>query len=533
MTVPSTPSRNDYIGTGLLDAYDFSFRITSEADLLVTKQDTLGVDTTLAYPADYTVSGVGDFPGGTITLTAGNLPVGYLLSIRDAPALVQTSDIRNQGDFFPEIHEDALDYLTRIVKSQQDILDRSVRLSETSTGVSPTLPAPEAGYSIVWNADADGLENAIPAGAPVSVFMATVLDDANAAAARATLDVPSNAEMAAADTAAVALAGTNALAAALGFGFRNRLINGAMQISQRATSATVTAGTAVPTVSTGYPCVDRWYVYSTGANVTAAQIAGSGPVLNRLQITGAASVTAVGIGQRIEAQNSADLAGSTATLSVDIANSLLTSVTWSAYYANTADAFGTVGTPTKTLIATGTFAVNSSVSRYSAAIAVPSAATTGIEIVLTVGAQISGTWVIGNVQLSTGTLAVFDPRPGTTEMLLCRRYLPAFIPTGSGNSYVGVGQCVFAVGGTAARIQHQFMVPARTAPTGIVTATANLFSAVNSAGAIVCTSVVFAVGGLSSCRIEFNVAAGLTPGQGAEGLAGTNAFILFTGCEIP
>lgn len=190
MTVPSTPSRNDYIGTGLLDAYDFSFRITSEADLLVTKQDTLGVSTTLTYPTDYTVTGVGDFPGGTITLTAGNLPTGYLLTIRDDPALVQTSDIRNQGDFFPEIHEDAFDYVTRIVKSQQDTLDRAVKLSETTTGVSAELPAPEAGYSIVWNATADGLINAVMASAPTSAFMATVLDDETAADARTTLGVP-------------------------------------------------------------------------------------------------------------------------------------------------------------------------------------------------------------------------------------------------------------------------------------------------------------------------------------------------------
>ena len=42
---------------------------------------------------------------------------------------------------------------------------------------------------------------------------------------------------------------------------RNRIINGNMYTAQRATSATVTAGTTVPTASTGYPCVDRFFVY--------------------------------------------------------------------------------------------------------------------------------------------------------------------------------------------------------------------------------------------------------------------------------
>jgi len=72
--------------------------------------------------------------------------------------------------------------------------------------------------------------------------------------------------------------------------------------------STVVAGTTVPTASTGYPCVDRWFVYCTGANVTAAQVAGVGAIQNQLQITGAASVTAVGVGQRIEQNNSFELA---------------------------------------------------------------------------------------------------------------------------------------------------------------------------------------------------------------------------------
>jgi hypothetical protein len=215
------------------------------------------------------------------------------------------------------------------------------------------------------------------------------------------------------------------------FGYKNRFINGAMQIAQRGTSATVTAGTGVPTASTGYPCVDRWFVYSTGANITAAQVAGSGSNKNNLQITGAASVTAVGIGQRIEQLNSYDMAGQTATLSVNISNSLLTTVTWTASYATTADTFGTIGTATKTQIATGTFTVNSTLTNYSTQISIPAAATTGIEILFTVGAQTSGTWVIGNAQLELGSGATsFDTRDFGRELLMCQRYYCTF-PNGT------------------------------------------------------------------------------------------------------
>jgi hypothetical protein len=132
-----------------------------------------------------------------------------------------------------------------------------------------------------------------------------------------------------------------------------------------------------------------------------AQVAGASSVQKRIQFTGAASVTAIGFGHRIESINCIEnIAGQTVTLSVDLANSLLTTVTWTASYATTtADTFGTIGTPSKTQIATGTITVNSTVTRYNVTFAVSSAAITGVEILFTVGAQTSGTWTIGNVRL--------------------------------------------------------------------------------------------------------------------------------------
>jgi hypothetical protein len=214
---------------------------------------------------------------------------------------------------------------------------------------------------------------------------------------------------------------TSQFDSASSFGFKNRIINGQMQIAQRATSATITAGS---TIAAGYSTVDRFYVYCTGANVTAAQVAGSGANRNNLQITGAASVTAIGVGQRIESLNSYDMAGSTATLSVNLANSLLTTVTWTASYATTtADTFGTLASPTVTQIATGSFTVSPTLTNYSTQISIPAAATTGLQIVFTVGAQVSGTWTIGNVQLEKSSIATsYDYRSIGTELALAQRY---------------------------------------------------------------------------------------------------------------
>jgi hypothetical protein len=263
----------------------------------------------------------------------------------------------------------------------------------------------------------------------MSTLAATNLKHTSSASNNIVLDSSANATF----------AGTAVMASSF---LRNRIINGNMYIAQRATSATVTAGTGVPTASTGYPAVDRFYCYSTGANVTAAQVSGSGSNRNLFRITGAASVTAVGVGQRIEAVNSYDLAGQTCTLAVDLANSLLTTVTWTANYATTTDTFGTIGTPTKTQIATGTFTVTSTLTRYSVNISVPSAATTGLEILFTVGSQTSGTWDIGNVQFEAGSAATpFERRQYGQEFALCQRYyntMPSFsygAATGAAGGY--------------------------------------------------------------------------------------------------
>lgn len=306
---------------------------------------------------------------------------------------------------------------------------------------------------------------------------------------------------------------------------RNRLINGNMYIAQRATSATVTAGTGVPTASTGYPCVDRWFVYSTGANVTAAQVAGSGSNKSLLQITGAASVTAVGVGQRIEQLNSYDLAGQTATLSVNLANSVLTTVTWTASYATTADTFGTIGTPTKTQIATGTFTVSSTLTQYTTNISIPAAATTGIEILFTVGAQTSGTWSIGNVQFEVGSVATpYERQIYSDQLAQCQRYLP-LATVGTGYNYAG--QCF---GTTSARIFIPFSVKARAAPTGI--STSGTVGVVNSGGNRTGT-VAFSTGNIDGCELSASSATGLTAGNSTMLYAdGATVTIQFTGCEL-
>ena len=240
---------------------------------------------------------------------------------------------------------------------------------------------------------------------------------------------------------------------------RNRFINGALAIDQRnnGNPQTITAGAALAYT------VDRFYAYCTGANVTGQRVAGVSPNQYNYQFTGAAGVTKIGFAQRIEAANSQDLAGTTATLSVDLANSNLansnlTTVTWTAWYANTTDTFGPLAAPTRTLIGTGTFTVNNTLTRYSTQISIPSAATTGIEVELSVGGQISGTWTIGRVQLEPGSIrSNFEFRDIQSELARCMRYFQIIRCTANDNGA--------ATNGKQYITPAPFMVPMRIIPT--------------------------------------------------------------------
>ena len=192
MSISSATSRNDYTGNGATSVYSYNFRIFAQTDLLVTKRlISTGVETVLALTTDYTVSGVGDAAGGSVTLVAGALASTYELTIRRVRPLTQTTDIRNQGSFLPETHEDAFDHQVMLAQQLEDEISRSLTLPETfsSSEINTELPAPVATRVIGWNSTATGLANYAAVGsAAVSGFIETLLDDASATVARTTLD---------------------------------------------------------------------------------------------------------------------------------------------------------------------------------------------------------------------------------------------------------------------------------------------------------------------------------------------------------
>lgn len=192
MTLTSTTSRDDYTGTGSLDTYSYTFKIFANTDLLVTTRDLNDAETTLTLTTDYTVTGVGAESGGTIVLVAGNLTSGHALTIRRNRPLKQTTDIRNQGDFFPETYEDEMDSQIMVDQGLKDEIDRCVKTPESvsSSTFDPELPSEIVGAaskSPVTNSAGTAWEavSSWPSGASIAAAAANAAAAALSASAAA------------------------------------------------------------------------------------------------------------------------------------------------------------------------------------------------------------------------------------------------------------------------------------------------------------------------------------------------------------
>lgn len=240
--------------------------------------------------------------------------------------------------------------------------------------------------------------------------------------------------------------------------FRNRIINGDMRIDQRNAGASISSGVG----GLAYPC-DRMFVYATGAAVTAQRTGTAGAY--SLTMTGAASNTFCSFGQRIEAQNIADMAGGAVTISAVLSASTPQTVQWAATVPTAADNYASTAT-----IATGTFSVTSTPTLFTATIAAGSTSTIvrGMQVQFAAnngGAFTSGTVVLSNFQVEPGSVVTpFERRLYGQELTLCQRYYyrNTAPSTGTFLTTFGVSQST-----TSAIIMTQFPVTMRAAPSAL------------------------------------------------------------------
>jgi len=326
------------------------------------------------------------------------------------------------------------------------------------------------------------------------------------------------------------------------YGFKNRIINGAMVIDQRNAGASVN-----PIGSSGF-AVDRWQYFT---NATAGAF-NAGQNLNSVtppagftkylgyQVASTQTPTGTNayfFGQKIEGFNVADLgwgaAGAqpiaisfwvrssvTGTHSGNVQNtsndrsyvfsySINSANTWE--YKTITIAGDTTGTwPTDNT--TGLiiyFNLGCGTSLQTTAGSWNAAQYIGVTGGVSVVSNASATWYLTGVQLEKGSTATsFDYRPYSTELSLCQRYYYKVVGTSSYPTF-GAGA---AISTTEGRIAVQYPIPMRATPTLSFGGTV-LLTASNGNG-ITVTSIAVNYGNETGGMVGVGVASGLSAGDG-------------------
>jgi hypothetical protein len=146
MTISSTLRKaGPYIGSGAAATFPFSFKVFTTADLEVVQLElSTNIETVLALTTDYTAvlnADQNSNPGGSITLIAGNLATGYNLIITSDVEPLQETDLTNQGGFYPEVINDALDKAVIQIQQLEEKVARSAKLPITSAEDADSLVA--------------------------------------------------------------------------------------------------------------------------------------------------------------------------------------------------------------------------------------------------------------------------------------------------------------------------------------------------------------------------------------------------------
>lgn len=159
MTVSSTACTARFQGNGSPGPFSFGFRFLQNSDVTVTKINAQGAALVLIEDANYTLTGASGHMGGLLTLKFP-LAVGEVIELVRTVSELQPIDLRNQGGFFPEVVENALDRLTMVVQQRGGGGGESGTASVKYPGVF--YPYVLSGMALTWKPD--GTELTISAG---------------------------------------------------------------------------------------------------------------------------------------------------------------------------------------------------------------------------------------------------------------------------------------------------------------------------------------------------------------------------------
>lgn len=184
MTIATDTSRIQYAGNGVATAFPVPFPFLDEADLQVILTSSSGVDTVQTLTTHYTLAG--GSPTGTVTMVTAPANGETLTILRDMD-VVQPIAYPVQGGYQAQVLEESLDRLTMLVQQMRELLGRSLTLPASSDVSDLVLPEPSDGKYLGWSGSALANLSLQTTALTVSAFIETLLNDVDAATARATL----------------------------------------------------------------------------------------------------------------------------------------------------------------------------------------------------------------------------------------------------------------------------------------------------------------------------------------------------------
>jgi len=120
-----------YECNGVVKSFSFDFKVHDPSHVVVTLTDAGGREYPCKQSVDYTVTARRDF-GGIVTFFKAPAVRHFMFIKRDVPAK-QEIELQNQGAYFPEDVERALDLGVMHAQQQDEAIDRCIKLASAAT----------------------------------------------------------------------------------------------------------------------------------------------------------------------------------------------------------------------------------------------------------------------------------------------------------------------------------------------------------------------------------------------------------------
>lgn len=273
MTVNTTIVDKIFTGNGATTSFATGFKLEQEADLIVkVRTIATGVEVVKTLVTDYTISGLNDAAGSTVTypVSGSPLPATEEIILSRRLTFTQPNSISNQTGFYPAVLEGFYDRLTMMA---QEVKGKNARTPSFRVGTTATdfvLPEPVANKFLGW--DVDG--NFTASYSAAELIQATA--DAETAAAAAEVSAT---EAATSETNAATSEGNALTYAGSASGSASLATTKASEASASASTATTQAGIATTKASEAAATLAEFETIYLGAFATAPTLDNEGNAL--------------------------------------------------------------------------------------------------------------------------------------------------------------------------------------------------------------------------------------------------------------